>query len=54
MVPIEVQLPAPRTGAVEGRAAPIEVVLGDITLRVATSTDVEYVRALVAALRASR
>ena len=30
-------------------AGHIQVVLGDITLRVATSTDVEYVGALVAA-----
>jgi hypothetical protein len=54
MVPIEVQLSALQRGAVAGRGAPVEVVFGDITLRVATSTDVEYVRALVAALRGSR
>jgi hypothetical protein len=54
MVPIEVQLSALQRGAVAGRGAAVEVVFGDITLRVATSTDVEYVRALVAALRGSR
>lgn len=50
MVPIEVQLPTTRGESVAVRAASIDVVVGEVTLRIGADTDVEYVGALVAAL----